>query len=132
MPSLCKALGWPVPETLPGRASLIPDAAGRLPAPTPLTVLENMLYGPAQQATLRWPDLRVVDLSSGRGAWYRLADDPGAQHRAPAPADSAALRDARRQLLADWDELARRLNALGREQAPLSEAAKRRLRSLGY
>ncbi|MBD3222477.1 sulfatase-like hydrolase/transferase [bacterium] len=128
MPSLAGAVGWPVPAEVPGRPALLDGGM----EPTPLTVLENMLYGPPRRATLRWPDFRVVELESGHGAWYDLARDPGAQVPRPAPADADTIAAARRELLAAWDDLARRLGSLDRDEARLGEAAQRRLRSLGY
>ncbi|MEZ4386923.1 MAG: sulfatase-like hydrolase/transferase [Candidatus Krumholzibacteriia bacterium] len=131
-PSLAAALGWELPDHLPGRAWLTPDTTVVPDGPAELRVLEGMLYGPPQQATLRWPDFAVVDLESGRHAWYQLATDPGARQPTNAPPDSVDLRRRRRELLAGWDDLARELGAADRTPTALDEAARRRLRSLGY
>lgn len=129
VPSLCQAMGWPVPNEAVGRPSLVPDADGRYHAPTPLTVIENLLYGPPQQATLRWPDFR---LTSPAVSWYRLDRDPGAQQPVAAPFDSALVDRDTRALTGAWDAANRRLSAGGTASARLDDAAKRRLESLGY
>jgi arylsulfatase len=131
-PSLARRLDWPLPDDGPGRPCLLPDDSGARAQPAGLTVLENMLYGPPQQATLRWPDLRIVELESGQQAWYALDEDPGALTMRPAPADADTVRARQRELLADWDARARALGAVDRDDDPLSESARRRLRSLGY
>ena len=130
-PSLGRALGWSLPDSLPGKFCLLEDDAGDC-TPAGVTILENMLYGPPQQAVLRWPDFRVSELVSGKTAWYDLAVDPGALFPTAAPADAAAVRDQTRELVAGWNQRAADLDALDRADTELSDAARRRLRSLGY
>jgi arylsulfatase A-like enzyme len=132
LPSLGAALGWPLPDALPGRPALTPDASGSFPDPAPLTVLENMLYGPPEQATLSWPDLRVMEPESGLDAWFDLARDPTARSARPAPADADRIAAARRDLIARWNDRRAELVDAGDAGNELSEAAQRRLRSLGY
>lgn len=132
LPSLGETLGWPLPAPLPGRPALVPDASGAFADPTPLTVLENMLYGPPEQATLSWPDLRVMEPESGLDAWFDLARDPTASSARPAPADADSIAAARRDLIARWNDRHAELVNEGDANSQLSEAAQRRLRSLGY
>ena len=127
VPSLCAELGWTVPNEAPGRASLMTDIG-----PATLTVLENMLYGPPRQATLRWPDFGVSAAGAGDEVWFDLALDPGAFTPMAAPDDSVVVGAATRVLLGRWEARARELGAGAEHRAVLDDAAKRRLESLGY
>ncbi len=128
-PSLCQALDWTPPPSMAGEPCLLSDTVC---SPGGLTVLENMLYGPAQQAVMRWPEFRVVELESGASAWYDLQRDPWARTPMAPPPDAAAVRDGVRELVAGWEDHAEALSALDRDEAELSDTARRRLRSLGY
>ncbi len=132
LPSLRAMLGWSAVDSLPGRPSLVPRRDGSLVAPSEPTVLENTLYGPPQAGLLRWPDFQVAELQSGIATWYDLAADPLATEPVAAPADSQAVCGRARELKTTWDAIARELDGGDRSRAPLDEAAKRRLRSLGY
>jgi len=132
LPSLRLALGWSAPDSLPGRPSLVQGRDGRLAAPSGPIVLEGTLYGPPQDALLRWPDFQVRDLRSGVAVWYDLATDPGATTPVPAPVDAEAVDLRRGALIAAWDAIATDLEVAGRARVTLDERAQRRLRSLGY
>jgi arylsulfatase len=132
-PSLAAALGWSLPAETVGRPSLLPRSPDlALPEPTAPVVLENLLYGPPRQAWLRWPDLRITTADSARTLWFDLAQDPLARRPVGAARDAPELRETVGALLADWDSRARRLDAGDRDPVRLDEAARRRLRSLGY
>lgn len=132
LPSLCQALAWPAPAGVPGRPALAPSGDGDQVDPTEINILENMLYGPPQHATLRWPVFAVADSSFREIVWYDLAADPGALRPVAAPADADVLQDAVRELVSEWNRLAVELGAGNRPSTKISPATGRRLRSLGY
>lgn len=134
VPTLCREAGWTPPAGLPGSDGLWP-ARGSDPAPaTAPLVLENMLYGPEQQAWWAWPWLKVENPAAGSVAWFDLAADPGA--RAPLavpPAAADSLKAQVRSLLDAWDTASEAVNAhRGDEGAAISDQTRRQLESLGY
>ncbi len=134
VPSICSEAGWTPPEGLPGRPALWPAPGGAAaPRSTPL-VLENMLYGPEQQAWWAWPWLKVEDPEARRVDWYDLAADRLALAPLAAPPPAAdSLKESLRDLLDGWDAAAEAVNAhRGDAGAAISDQTRRQLESLGY
>jgi arylsulfatase A-like enzyme len=162
-PTLCGLLNWPLPSARSGQALLTigqglltgaregqgdenstgapPPALDRpwstaRPDRKDFTVtlcIENMLYGPAQQATLLWPWFMVRSAADSGVSWYDLSTDPLALHPQPPPAAAIALIAASDTLLQTWDRQAAALNVSttdDREEIPAD--LKRRLEALGY
>ncbi len=134
LPTFCARLGWPLPPERPG-LDLGPLLAGaeELPAASarPL-LLENLLYGPPQQAWLAWPWLRVALADGGQETWYDLERDPRALQPLAPPPEAAALGARMKSLASGWEALAEGMALPAGEASDLPLDLKRRLESLGY
>ena len=137
LPTLCGLLNWPAPTQLNGRSLFGVQAEREPPATsdgsTRLICVENLLYGPQQQAWLRWPWLMVRSDSLPGVTWYDLDSDPGALQPLSPPPTVISFRAAAETLQSHWDRQAAQLAPTllaDREAVPAD--LQRRLEALGY
>ncbi len=119
-PTIYAALDLPPPRGLPGHSLLSTAAEGRC------VVAERRLYGPDEQALIRWP-WKLQVRQNGTAALYDLDRDP--KERTDVAAEESELV---RLLLAKLAACTADRSGPATAPVELDPAAERQLRSLGY
>lgn len=126
-PTLLAALAMPpLPE--PAGESLWPLLTTGAPSQPRRLIAESPRYGPDSAAVIGWPYKVIIDLGSGGQRLFDLEQDSGERVDLSArdPATAAALRGEIERLMAAKSRRA------APAAAPIDEATREQLRSLGY
>jgi arylsulfatase A-like enzyme len=131
-PSLCRLLGWPVPEDVAGCADLLTrsDAACGSTIDQP-SVAENMLYTANHLSARAWPWLRY-QYPEQAPLWFNLQDDPLALTPLVSPESAENLEANMDRLLDEWEAYESRFHQEREAAEGPSSDVKRQLQSLGY